>query len=132
MASPLAAADVRATGAWRPDARWCWQSAPFAPRRWTWSPAPLRDVAHDAAPAGTEVLVGGQTMAFADVRDATDRDLRVIFPVAGLLFVLILAAAAAGGRRADLPGRHGGRSASRRRWARPRWLFQEALGGEPG
>ena len=30
-------------------------------------------------------------MAFADVRDTTDRDLAVIFPVAGLLFVLILA-----------------------------------------
>src|SRR5204863_90103 len=33
----------------------------------------------------------GQTMAFADVRAATDHDLAVIFPVAGLLFLLILA-----------------------------------------
>jgi RND superfamily putative drug exporter len=52
----------------------------------------LRDLAHVAAPAGTDVLVGGQSMAFADVRDTTNRDLRVIFPVAGVLFVLILAA----------------------------------------
>jgi putative drug exporter of the RND superfamily len=53
---------------------------------------PLRDAARAAAPPGTSVLVGGQTMAFADVRDATNRDLALIFPVAGLLFVLILAA----------------------------------------
>jgi RND superfamily putative drug exporter len=52
---------------------------------------PLRSTARAAAPAGTEVLVGGQTMAFADVRATTNRDLNVIFPVAGLLFVLILA-----------------------------------------
>lgn len=53
---------------------------------------PLRDAARASAPAGTSVLMGGQTMAFADVRDTTNRDLRVIFPVAGALFVLILAA----------------------------------------
>jgi RND superfamily putative drug exporter len=52
---------------------------------------PLREAARAAAPAGTEVLVGGQSMAFADIRHATNRDLMVIFPVAGLLFVLILA-----------------------------------------
>src|SRR5439155_9911745 len=52
---------------------------------------PLRAAAREAAPAGTTVLVGGQTMAFANVRAATERDLRLIFPVAGLLFVLILA-----------------------------------------
>jgi RND superfamily putative drug exporter len=37
------------------------------------------------------VLVGGQTMMLADVRAATERDLLLIFPVAGALFVLILA-----------------------------------------
>jgi RND superfamily putative drug exporter len=52
---------------------------------------PLRTAARAAAPPGTAVLVGGQSMAFADVRDATNHDLRLIFPVAGLLFVLILA-----------------------------------------
>jgi RND superfamily putative drug exporter len=53
---------------------------------------PVRDAARAAAPAGSAVLVGGQSMVFADVRDATNRDLAVIFPVAGLLFVLILGA----------------------------------------
>jgi RND superfamily putative drug exporter len=52
---------------------------------------PLRDQARAAAPPGTSVLIGGATMALADVRATTARDLRVIFPVAGLLFVLILA-----------------------------------------
>jgi RND superfamily putative drug exporter len=51
---------------------------------------PLRHAARAAAPAGSTALVGGQTMAYADVRDATERDLRVVFPVAAALFVLIL------------------------------------------
>ena len=51
----------------------------------------LRETARAAAPPGATVLLGGQSMAFADVRATTDRDLAVIFPVAGLLFVLILA-----------------------------------------
>jgi putative drug exporter of the RND superfamily len=53
---------------------------------------PLRDTARAAAPPGTEVVVGGQTMAYADVRAATERDLTVVFPVAAALFVVILAA----------------------------------------
>ncbi len=52
---------------------------------------PLRRAARAAAPSGSTVLIGGQSMAFADVRAATNHDLMVIFPVAGLLFVLILA-----------------------------------------
>jgi putative drug exporter of the RND superfamily len=52
---------------------------------------PLREAAHAAAPPGTTVLVGGTTSATADLRQATGRDLRVIFPVAGLLIALILA-----------------------------------------
>lgn len=52
---------------------------------------PLRDQAERYAPAGTTVLLGGPSMAYADVRDTTNRDLRLIFPIAGLLFVLILA-----------------------------------------
>jgi RND superfamily putative drug exporter len=52
---------------------------------------PLRDAARAAAPPGATVLVGGQTMMLADVRAATQRDLVVIFPVAGALLVLILA-----------------------------------------
>ncbi|HEY2950241.1 MAG TPA: MMPL family transporter [Micromonosporaceae bacterium] len=52
----------------------------------------LRDVAHAEAPAGTTAAVGGLSSIFADVRDANDRDLRVIFPVAAVLIALILAA----------------------------------------
>jgi putative drug exporter of the RND superfamily len=52
---------------------------------------PLRDAAHDAVPPGTGVLVGGTTSATADLRQATTRDLLVIFPVAGVLIALILA-----------------------------------------
>ncbi|GIF62395.1 putative membrane protein [Asanoa ishikariensis] len=51
----------------------------------------LRDVAHAAAPPGTRAYVGGLSSVFADIKDANDRDLRVIFPVAGLLIAVILA-----------------------------------------
>ncbi len=66
-------------------------AAPYSPDAMNLVAGPLRDAARRAAPSGTGVLVGGQTMAYADVRAATDRDLRVIFPVAAALFVLILA-----------------------------------------
>ena len=52
---------------------------------------PLRDAAHAAAPPGTTVLVGGTTSATADLRAAPGRDLRVVFPVAGMLIALVLA-----------------------------------------
>ncbi|WP_326562092.1 MMPL family transporter [Micromonospora sp. NBC_01796] len=64
---------------------------PFEPESLDLVSGPLRDTARAAAPSGTEVLIGGQSMAYADVRDTTERDFSVIFPVAGLLFVLILA-----------------------------------------
>ncbi len=51
----------------------------------------LRVTAHSATPEGTTAVVGGMSSLFADVRDANNRDLRVIFPVAGLLIMLILA-----------------------------------------
>jgi RND superfamily putative drug exporter len=66
-------------------------AAPYSPDALTLVSGPLRDAARAAAPTGTTVLVGGQSMAYADVRAATGRDLRVIFPVAAALFVLILA-----------------------------------------
>ena len=50
----------------------------------------LRSTAHDKAPPNTTALVGGATSAFADIRSANNRDLLVIFPVAGLLIALIL------------------------------------------
>jgi RND superfamily putative drug exporter len=53
---------------------------------------PLRRAAHIAASPGEQVLVGGQTMATADVRAATNHDYGLVFPVAALLILVILAA----------------------------------------
>jgi len=50
----------------------------------------LRDVAHASAPVNTEAKVGGLTSAFVDVQTVTTRDLRLIFPVAGALILIIL------------------------------------------
>jgi RND superfamily putative drug exporter len=52
----------------------------------------VRDAAHASAPSGTEAKVGGLTSAFVDVQTVTTRDLRLIFPVAGVLILLILMA----------------------------------------
>lgn len=52
---------------------------------------PIRDTAHDAAPDGTEALVGGTTSVFVDLQDAMNRDYSVVFPVAALIIMLILA-----------------------------------------
>ena len=51
----------------------------------------LRDVARGNAPPGTSTFVSGLSSAFADVRDANNRDLWVIFPVAGLFIAIVLA-----------------------------------------
>ena len=51
----------------------------------------LRDAAHAAAPAGHEGAGRRRDRGFADIRDANNRDLSVIFPVAGVLIALILA-----------------------------------------
>ena len=40
---------------------------------------------------GRRALLGGVTAIFADIRDANNRDLSVIFPVAGVLIAIILA-----------------------------------------
>jgi RND superfamily putative drug exporter len=50
----------------------------------------LRDTVHAQAPKGTEAAVGGTTAVFADIRDAVNRDYRVVFPAAGLAIALIL------------------------------------------
>ncbi|RIQ14475.1 MMPL family transporter [Jiangella rhizosphaerae] len=52
---------------------------------------PIRDAAHDAAPDGTEALVGGTTSVFVDLQDAMNRDYSVVFPVAALIIMVILA-----------------------------------------
>jgi len=52
---------------------------------------PIRDAAHAAAPEGTEAFVGGTPGIFADLQAAMVRDYKVVFPVAALLIMLILA-----------------------------------------
>jgi RND superfamily putative drug exporter len=52
---------------------------------------PIRDAAHSAAPDGTEAFVGGTPSVFADLQDAMARDYSVVFPVAALVIMLILA-----------------------------------------
>src|SRR6266536_1860951 len=51
---------------------------------------PLRKAAHAATPTGAQALVAGKASIFADVSSSIDKDLRLIFPVAALLIVLIL------------------------------------------
>jgi RND superfamily putative drug exporter len=53
---------------------------------------PLRDAAHAAAPAGTTAMVGGTSAVYADVSASVERDMRLIFPVAAGLILLILVA----------------------------------------
>ncbi|GLW56507.1 membrane protein [Kitasatospora phosalacinea] len=51
---------------------------------------PLRAAVAAHSPAGTSAHVGGTAAVFADVADAVDRDLLVVFPVAAALIALIL------------------------------------------
>lgn len=52
---------------------------------------PIRDAAHEAAPEGTEAYVGGTPGIFADMSAAMARDYKVVFPVAAIVILLILA-----------------------------------------
>jgi RND superfamily putative drug exporter len=52
---------------------------------------PIRDTAHRAAPSGTTAYVGGTTSVFVDMNKAMNRDYSVVFPVAALVIMLILA-----------------------------------------
>jgi putative drug exporter of the RND superfamily len=52
---------------------------------------PIRDAAHGAAPEGTTAYVGGTTSIFADLQKAMARDYSIVFPVAALVIMLILA-----------------------------------------
>jgi putative drug exporter of the RND superfamily len=52
---------------------------------------PVRDTAHSAAQDGTEAFVGGTTSIFVDLDDAMARDYSVVFPVAAVLIMIILA-----------------------------------------
>jgi putative drug exporter of the RND superfamily len=51
---------------------------------------PLRTVAHSSAPEGATAMVAGNASVFADVSDSVDKDLRLIFPIASVLILLIL------------------------------------------
>ncbi|MFE2525715.1 MMPL family transporter [Streptomyces sp. NPDC059382] len=51
---------------------------------------PIRDTVAANRPAGTEAHVGGTAAVFADISEAVDKDLRVVFPVAAVLITLIL------------------------------------------
>ncbi len=50
----------------------------------------IRDVAHADAPAGSQALVGGMTAVYKDFNAAIDHDYRTVFPVAGILIMIIL------------------------------------------
>jgi RND superfamily putative drug exporter len=52
---------------------------------------PLRNGAHAAAPPGTVALVGGTTAVFADIQRAVNHDYALVFPVAAVIILLILA-----------------------------------------
>ncbi|MFJ5924282.1 MMPL family transporter [Kitasatospora sp. NPDC092948] len=50
----------------------------------------LRSTAHPAAPAGSEALVGGTSSIYKDIKLAMAHDYKLVFPVAGVLILLIL------------------------------------------
>lgn len=52
---------------------------------------PIRDVAHAAAPPGTTAYVGGSTSIAVDMDKAMIRDYKVVFSVAAVLIMIILA-----------------------------------------
>jgi putative drug exporter of the RND superfamily len=64
---------------------------PYSPKSLDLAGGELRDVTHAEAPDGTTAYLGGVSSTFADIRDANNRDLRVIFPVAAVLIAIVLA-----------------------------------------
>jgi putative drug exporter of the RND superfamily len=52
---------------------------------------PIRTAAHEAAPDGATAYVGGTTSVFVDMQKAMNRDYSVVFPVAAVVIMLILA-----------------------------------------
>lgn len=51
---------------------------------------PVRGALRDAAPPGAEAHVTGTAAIFADVSEAVDHDLKIVFPVAAVLIAVIL------------------------------------------
>jgi RND superfamily putative drug exporter len=62
---------------------------PYSQRALDAVEGPIREAAH-ASGAGERVLVGGVTAASVDLRAATGRDYRLVFPVAALAIALLL------------------------------------------
>jgi RND superfamily putative drug exporter len=52
---------------------------------------PIHDAAHSVHIEGAQVYVGGSTAVLADIKAVTSRDLKVIFPIAGIFIFIILA-----------------------------------------
>jgi RND superfamily putative drug exporter len=52
---------------------------------------PIRDAAHSTNINGDNVYVGGTTSIFADIQAVTKRDLNVLFPIAAVFILVILA-----------------------------------------
>ncbi len=50
----------------------------------------IRDTAHADAPSGSKALVGGTSAIFRDINSAVDHDYKTVFPVAGVLIMVIL------------------------------------------
>ena len=67
------------------------QNDPYSNTAITDVAGPIRDAVHSTAPAGARAYVGGTTSIFADIQAITDRDLRVLFPIAALFIFIILA-----------------------------------------
>ena len=53
---------------------------------------PLRDAVHSTTPHGATAMVGGAASVYADVSNSINKDLRLIFPIAAILILLILVA----------------------------------------
>ncbi len=66
-------------------------SAPESARALDTVRGPLRRTVRQAAPAGTDALVGGSTAVYVDIRAAMNRDYSVVFPAAAALIFLVLA-----------------------------------------
>jgi RND superfamily putative drug exporter len=52
---------------------------------------PIHTASHSVNIAGAQVYVGGSTAVLADIKSVTSRDLKVIFPIAGVFIFIILA-----------------------------------------
>jgi RND superfamily putative drug exporter len=53
---------------------------------------PLRQAAHHNAPRGSEALVGGTAAIYSDIADSISHDLKLSFPLAAMLILIILVA----------------------------------------